>query len=86
MLFKMDKITGVMTKTLSLKRVRPYFLANGDHLYGIINNTKQIDIYNLDFELISSVFYKEDFDKVFFTPDEESLILLKPDMEELLRI
>ena len=86
MLFKMDKITGVMTKSLSLQRIRPYFLANGDYLYGVINNSKQIDIYNLEFELISSVYYKEDFDKVFFSHDEESLVLLKQDMEEFLRI
>ena len=81
----MDRISGKITKSFVLLRIRPYFLANGDFLYGIINNSKQIQIFNLELELINSFHYREDFDKVYFSIDDESIVLKKGHKNEIFK-
>jgi alanine-alpha-ketoisovalerate/valine-pyruvate aminotransferase len=85
LLFKMDRTSGNITKSIALLRIRPYCLSNGDFLYGIINNAKQIQIYNLDLEHINSFHYREDFDKVYFSKDDESIVLKKGHTNEIFK-
>ena len=67
---------GALVRSINLRGIRPYFIANGRFLFGISNNEKRIYIYNLDLEIERQLEYDENYDKVYFNTDE-ALIILK---------
>jgi hypothetical protein len=76
LIYKLNLENGTLSKSIALRGMRPYFIANEKHLYGIVNNEKRINVYNLDLELIDKIEYNDNYDKVFFNTNG-SLIILK---------
>ena len=52
----------------------------------IVNNEKRIYVYNLSFEIIDKIEYNDNYDKVFFNTNGQSIIFKHGRFPEILII
>lgn len=71
----MDATDGRLIKTKEFNGLRPYFISSGNHLYGIVNNAKRIQIYNLELDLVEEIPYDDKYDKIYFNVQGADIIL-----------
>ncbi len=71
----MNRQSGNLEKAYALTGLRPYFMANNNFIYGIVNDAKKVLILNLELEKITEISYNDAYDKVFFYTNEVNLIL-----------
>ena len=65
-LYKLSALNGEHLKSIDLRGLRPYFIANGDFLYGIVNDARRIIIYNRELEKIRDFYYDDNYNKIFY--------------------
>jgi hypothetical protein len=73
--YKLNRSTGSLEKSYSLTGLRPYFIANHNFIYGIINDAKKVVIFNLDLEKMTEISYNDAYDKFFANTNGSDLIL-----------
>jgi hypothetical protein len=74
-IFKLNRQSGKLEKSYTLTGLRPYFIANKNFIYGIINDAKRILILNLNLEQMTEISYDDAYDKIFFNTNGSDLIL-----------
>ena len=74
-LFKLNRTNGSLEQSYSLTGLRPYFIANKNYIYGIINDAKKVVIFNLDLEKMTEISYNDAYDKFFANTNGSDLIL-----------
>jgi len=84
-LYKLN-VAGDLVKTIDLHGLRPYFIGHGNLLYGIINNAKRIDVYNLDLELIKQIQYNDNYNKIYFNTNGSKIIFKHARFDSILII
>jgi hypothetical protein len=83
LLFKMDRVKGQIVKSKPLEGIRPTFISNQSYIYAVVNNTKIIQIYNLEFEIVSEIKYRDIYDMVYFNSVDSTIILKCIKSEEI---
>jgi hypothetical protein len=70
-IFKLNRQSGKLEKSYILTGLRPYFIANNNFIYGIINDAKRILILNLNLEQMTEISYMTPMTKYFLTQMEQ---------------
>ncbi len=79
----MDRINGKILNSKTLDGIRPTFISNQSYIYGVVHNTKIIQIYNFDFELVSEIKYRDIYDKVYINSIDSTIVLKCLKTEEI---
>ena len=82
----MDRTKGQILKSKPLEGIRPTFIANQNYIYSVVHNTKMIQIYNLEFEIVSEIKYRDIYDMVYINSVDSSIVLKCLKTEEIIVI